>query len=690
MSSSRWNEREVARRLSRRDEQEPPADLLERIRSEIPPAVSVAPEAAPTERRRAMDGTRKGWLAAASLAAMVGAGVIGMEVYQKSDPPGVAPDEGRQKAASAPLGEEPARVVAGLTRSPEAVEPGGGNAAGPAREAKKESMERVEAPAAPAKPQVRQNALQDARAVPEELESLGSLESRDQPVAPPPPPPGPAAGARSRQSLVKAENAPLSIARPDAAFGPSTGGTAEPNDQPYGDVFFRSHGVNPFVDTEDDRLSTFGLDVDTGSYTVARRYLSDGHLPPPESVRVEEYVNYFDYRDAPPARGDFALRAEGAPSPFAGGDRYRLLRFSIRGREVRAEDRKPAVLTFVVDVSGSMDLENRLGLVKQALGLLIGQLRPDDRVGLVVYGDRGRVLIEPTGDREAVLRAIARLAPSGSTNAEEGLALGYEVARRHFREGGVNRVVLCSDGVANVGATGPDSILERIGREADRGIELTTVGFGMGNYNDVLMERLADRGDGRYAYVDTLEEARRIFVEELTGTLQTIARDAKAQLEFDPAVVARWRLLGYENRDIADERFRDDTVDAGEIGAGHSVTALYEVKLHPGEPGGRPLALLRLRYRSPETGRVHELEQPLRASELARSWEAASPALRLASVVAELAEILKGSFWAKEGRLDEVFRRAQRVSADFAGDAEVAEFVSLAGKAARLWPAERP
>ncbi|HLE84610.1 MAG TPA: von Willebrand factor type A domain-containing protein, partial [Thermoanaerobaculia bacterium] len=495
--------------------------------------------------------------------------------------------------------------------------------------------------------------------------------------------------------------APLTLPAPPAPPPPppppSTGGIAEPNDQPYGDVFFKSYGTNPFIDTEDDPLSTFGLDVDTGSYGVVRRYLADGHLPPPEAVRVEELVNAFDYGDRPPGRGDFALGAEGSRSPFAPpgppglsgkAERYHLVRFSIRAREVAAADRKSAVLTFVVDVSGSMATENRLGLVQRALGLLLAELRPDDRVGLVVYGSRGQVVLDHTSDLGAIRRAVESLRPEGSTNAEEGLALAYELAGRGFREGAINRVILCSDGVANVGATGPESILERIGAEARRGIELTTVGFGMGNYNDVLMEQLANRGDGAYAYVDTLDEARRVFVENLTGTLQTVAGDAKVQVAFDPEVVSRYRLLGYENRDVADERFRDDTVDAGEVGAGHGVTALYELKLHPAVRPRAAAATLTLRYRSAETGRVEELSRSITAGELDREWDDAPAGLRLASVVAELGEILKGSYWAKDGDLDDLFRRAQALSAERRGDLRVAELAALIGRAAAL--GERP
>lgn len=478
----------------------------------------------------------------------------------------------------------------------------------------------------------------------------------------------------------------LLIAPPPPAPAPSTGGTAEPNDQPYGDVFFRHEGTNPFVDTEDDRLSTFGLDVDTGSWGILRRYVGDGNLPPAGVLRVEEVINAFDYGDEPPRRRgrDFALTAEGAATPFSEGERYHLLRFAIRGREVSAEDRKPAVLTFVVDVSGSMNRENRLGLVRQSLGLLVDELTPEDKIGLVIFGNRGEVILEPTSNHANIRRAVDALRPGGSTNAEEGLVLGYRLASRYFREGGINRVILCSDGVANVGRTGPESILSVIKTEAERGIELTTLGFGMGNYNDALMERLADEGDGRYAYLDDLDEARRVLVEDLTGTLQTIASEARAQVEFNPETVSRYRLLGYENRDVADDRFRDDTVDAGEIGAGHAVTALYEVKLMAEAEPRAELATLHLRYRSEETGRFEEVSEKVTVREVQGSWESASPALRLSSLVAETAEILKGTYWAREGSLDDVLRRLQQLAPSYAGDERVAELTALVARAARL------
>jgi Ca-activated chloride channel family protein len=486
--------------------------------------------------------------------------------------------------------------------------------------------------------------------------------------------PGVPESRRSREAR-RVESAP--IAPPTPSRAPTAPDT----------MIFRPVEPNPFVDTVEDRLSTFALDVDTGSWTLARAYLERGVLPPPGAIRVEELVNAQRYDDPAPRRGDFTLVAEGAPTPFApraaaeprSETEYRLLRFAVRGRDVAPAERRPAVLTFVVDVSGSMARENRLGLVKRALGLLLDELDAGDRVGLVVYGTRGRVVLRPTRDLEAIRAAVAELRPEGSTNAEEGLVLGYEVASEAFREGAANRVVLCSDGVANVGVTGPEAILERIGREARRGIELTSVGVGMGNYNDELMERLADRGDGRYHYVDTLEEARRIFVEELTGTLETVARDAKVQVNFEPGAVARWRLVGYENREVADRDFRDDRVDAGEIGAGHQAVALYEVRLDPEAARTDRLATLRLRWRSVASGSVEEAALELRVRDLESSFEEASTDLRRAAIAAELGERLAASSHARDGSWHALRREAERLAADAgAGDRELATLVRLA------------
>lgn len=457
-----------------------------------------------------------------------------------------------------------------------------------------------------------------------------------------------------------------------------------PPPAPPADMYFRDAGTNPFVDTREDRLSTFALDVDTGAWTLARSYLERGLLPPREAIRVEEFVNAQAYDDPAPRRGEFTLTAEGAPSPFVPDDRYRLLRFAVKAREVDASDRKPANLTFVIDVSGSMDRENRLGLVKRALGLLLDELDSEDRVGLVVYGTRGRVLLEHTRDHEAIRDAIRRLVPEGSTNAEEGLRLGYDLADRAWREGWINRIVLCSDGVANVGATGPESILARIGKEARRGIALTTVGFGMGNYNDELMEQLADQGDGSYHYVDQLDEARRVFVENLSGTLQTVAKDAKVQVEFDPRAVERWRLVGYENRDVADRDFRNDRIDAGEVGAGQSATAVYEVRLSEEARAGDPLATLRLRWKSVDGGRVVEADTELTVGDVGRSFDRASRDLRVAAIAADFAERLKGTRYSRDGSWSDLLAEVRHLRRELPRDPTVTELARLVERAASL------
>lgn len=434
-----------------------------------------------------------------------------------------------------------------------------------------------------------------------------------------------------------------------------------PNDAAYDDVFFNHAGTNPFIDTEDDNFSTFGMDVDTASYTVMRRYLRDGYLPPSEAIRVEEFVNALNYNYAPPTDEAFAIHLEGAPSKFGEGKRLRLLRIGIQGRVIPDTDRKDAILTFVVDVSGSMRRENRLGLVKQALTLLLEQLRPSDKVGIVVYGSNARVVLPHTSivNREHILTAIGALTPEGATNAEAGLQVGYKLATQNANPDYINRVILCSDGVANVGQTGPESILKEIRTHLKEGVTLTTVGFGMGNYNDVLMEQLANNGNGSYTYVDTLSEAKRIFVENLTGTLQVIAKDAKIQVEFNPETVSRFRLLGYENRRLAHEDFRNDTVDAGEVGAGHSVTALYEIKLHNDVVG--KLATVSIRHEDPDTGHVTEVNESIATDILKGTFEEATPTFQLAASVAEFAEILRGSFWAQKGSLEDVHQTLEGI-----------------------------
>jgi Ca-activated chloride channel family protein len=360
------------------------------------------------------------------------------------------------------------------------------------------------------------------------------------------------------------------------------------------------------------------------------------------------------------------------------------LRFGIQGYEVPEYARKPASLTFVIDVSGSMGQENRLGLVKQSLQMLVDRLRPDDTVAIVVYGSQARVVLYPTSgeDRNTILNTIYSLRTEGSTNAEAGLRLGYQMAMNAFRPDAINRVILCSDGVANVGQTGPDAILHTIRGYVEEGITLTSVGFGMGNFNDVLMEQLADNGNGNYAYVDDLDEAQKLFVEDLTSTLQVIALDAKVQVDFNPDVVAYYRLIGYENRDVADQDFRNDTVDAGEIGAGHSATALYAVMFRPNASGR--IATVQLRWEDPDTHQVTEINGNFNTWDLAQSFELADPRYQLAVVVAQYAEMLRHSPWAAETYASQLVEHAYRISSLLWDDTEVTEFASLVSRASQI------
>ncbi len=462
-------------------------------------------------------------------------------------------------------------------------------------------------------------------------------------------------------------------------FPPAHGGTSIVNGEPFDAMFFKHYGVNPFVDTEDDSLSTFAADVDDASYVMTRSYLNRGYLPPDEAVRTEEFVNHFDYNYQAPSNVPFEVFLEGAPSRF--GQNCQMLKVGIKGKKIAAENRKPANLVFVIDVSGSMAREDRLTLVKKALRLLVDELKPTDKVGIVIYGSRGQVLLEPTSienDLE-IVAAIERLCPSGSTNAEEGLRLGYQMAERQFQKSKINRLILCSDGVANVGRTKAEDLLDWIKGYADRGITLTTVGFGMGNYNDILMEKLGDKGNGHYAYVDNLPEARRVFVENLTGTLQVIARDVKIQVDFDPDVVRSYRLLGYENRDVDDDKFRDDKEDGGEIGSGHEVTALYEIKLRKDAASGR-VGTIYIRFKDAEEDEVTEISRRIGRDVFHSGFDRASAEFKLAAAVGEFAEILRKSYWARDSSLKDVLGLVKEISL-VADSPQIIELMDLISKA---------
>ena len=450
------------------------------------------------------------------------------------------------------------------------------------------------------------------------------------------------------------------------------------------DTTFQNPGTNPMTNAGRDHLSTFALDVDTAAYTVARKYIQQGSLPNPDSVRVEEYVNYFKQGYTPPANVAFALYADGAPSPFASREGAYILRFGVKGYDIPDSQRKPLALTFVIDISGSMNMDNRLGLVKRSLELLVNRLKKEDTVSIVVFGSDARVQLPITNgsQRDQILNAIYSLTPEGSTNAGEGLRQGYQMAMQAYRQGASNRVILCTDGVANTGITDADEILSTIQGYVAEGITLTAVGFGMDNYNDTLLERLADKGNGNYAYVDTLEESRRLFIDQLTSTLDIIARDAKVQVDFNPDVVSGYRQIGYEDRQVADQNFRNDKVDGGEIGPGTTVTALYEVYLRPGAQGR--LATLQMRWKDPQSDKVTEVNGNLNTFDLQNRFENADAHFQLDVAVAQFAEILRNSPYARGQNLGSVQEVVAPLRYKLGDDSDVSEFINLVDQAAKL------
>jgi Ca-activated chloride channel family protein len=447
--------------------------------------------------------------------------------------------------------------------------------------------------------------------------------------------------------------------------------------------YFKHYGVNPTIETAEQSKSTFSIDVDNASYTMARNYLDRGQMPPEAAVRVEEVVNAFDYGYQSPTEDTFAIFADAAPSPNRQG--YQVLHIGIKGKQVESNARQPAHLTFVVDVSGSMEPQNRLPLVKRSLRMLVEELNESDTVAIVVFGDKAREALAPTSgaNKQAILGIIDSLKTEGSTNAEAGLRLGYGVAERTLSKRGIHRVILCSDGVANIGMTGPQGILDTVRRQVDRGITITTIGVGMGDYNDVLMEQLAQGGNGNYYYVDKLDEARRVFVEKLTGTLQTIAKDVKVQIDFDPKTVARYRLLGYENRGLAARDFDNDRVDAGEVGAGHTVTAIYEVKLHNGADGSE-LAKIRIRHKPPQGDQSRLIEKAVPRSIVRASIDELSSPSQLGIAAAGFAEKLRGSYWARNLSYDDILARFKHIRGSLSDRSDVTELKRLIEAAKKL------
>jgi len=450
---------------------------------------------------------------------------------------------------------------------------------------------------------------------------------------------------------------------------------------------FKAEPVNPWVMSAKDRLSTFAVDVDTASYAIARSYIRKGYLPPVASVRMEEFVNAFDYNYPRQGTGAFSINTSAAPSPFGRGSV--LLKIGVQERVAGRERSKPAHLVFVVDSSGSMARPDRIALVQFALTKLVGELNATDRISLVTYGTRARLALEAVqvADKKQVLKAIDNINCSGSTNMGEAMVLGYQMAARAFITGGINRVILCSDGIANVGSDKADAMLANVKKFRDQGITFTGVGFGSAGYNDVLMENLANRGDGNYVYVDSEAEAQRVFVDDMAATLQTMAKDAKIQVDFDPSRVRRYRLIGFENRKIADKDFRNDTVDAGEVGSGQSSTALYELELFPTERVAgavQDIGTVYVRYQNVETGKVEELSHRIAQSVIKKRIPAKAPRFYLAACAAEFAEILRQSEHANDGDIDNVRHTLEQVAIALPLDARVQELLQLVRSAKGL------
>jgi len=413
--------------------------------------------------------------------------------------------------------------------------------------------------------------------------------------------------------------------------------------QDFGGEEYKDYGTNPWVDAEKDRLSTFAADVDTASYTLARRKLVEGSLPVKASVRVEEFVNYFTYKfPEPTSSTPFSVVMEAAPSPLSPG--RHILRVGVATKAKSAYERKPANLVFLVDVSGSMRGRDRLDLAKQSLRILTNNLIDGDTVSLVTYAGSSRVILQPTGlqHKAKILSAIDELQSGGSTAMGSGIDLAYAQAAKALKPGAVSRVIVLSDGDANVGSHTHDELLKMIAGRVKEGVTLSTIGFGVGNYHDQTMEQLANKGNGNNFYIDSLDAAKKVFQEQLGATLEVVAKDAKFQVDFDPKLVSRYRLVGYENRDVADTDFRNDQVDAGEIGAGHQVTAMYEVELTAeGKQSGAPLGGVRIRHKAPDGIKATEAAFPM-AGGPAASFANASADFRFAFATAAFADVLRG------------------------------------------------
>lgn len=458
--------------------------------------------------------------------------------------------------------------------------------------------------------------------------------------------------------------------------------------QPYTDRLYNiqdneqyaHYDRNGVIQTQLEPVSTFSIDVDTGSYSNVRRLLNSGHLPVADAVRSEEMINYFNYnyphngkQNAP-----FTIHTETGPSPWSSS--RQLIKIGIKAVDIEQKQLPPANLVFLIDVSGSMSSPDKLGLLKKSLSLLVSQLRAEDSIALVVYAGASGIVLEPTAgnQKHKIIRALNNLAAGGSTNGGAGIQLAYEVAQQAYKANGINRILLATDGDFNVGTVNFEQLINLVEHKRETGISLSTLGFGTGNYNDKLMEQLADAANGQYSYIDNLNEAQKVLVDEISSSLKTVAKDAKIQIEFNPQLVSEYRLIGYENRLLAKEDFNNDKVDAGDIGAGKTVTALYEIVLkETSKPQIDPLryqaaqqateddtkanelAFVKIRYKEPTENHSRLLQQAITKTRAGRTLEQTSADFRFAVSVAGFAELLKGGKYQQNFNYEDVIKLAR-------------------------------
>jgi Ca-activated chloride channel family protein len=448
-----------------------------------------------------------------------------------------------------------------------------------------------------------------------------------------------------------------------------------------------SHGL-PFIKTGVNPVSTFSIDVDTASYALARRYLQQGQRPPPERVRPEEFINAFDYAYRSPENALFGVYLEASPDPFR--PEHTLFRIGVQGRRLGADVNRPSQFTLLIDTSGSMGRQDRIGLAKKSVSLLLDQMRPQDRIAVLTCGYRSQILVPftPAARRKIIERLVAGLQPQGEANLERGFVAAYQYALDNFQAGAGNRVILFTDGIAGFGANDADTILAQVEVARRQGVTNTVVGFG-GDGNDDLLEALANRGDGSYVFLNNEDDARSLFQKEFAARFHEIARDVKIQVEFNPARVAAYRQIGYQNRQLSKADFRNDQVDAGEVGAGQSVTALYELQpfvmaMHQGDAlrqPNQPLATVRIRYRRSDTLEIEEREFYLLPENLKKRFDDTEPSFQLAAAVAEFAESLRYPEVPGIASPSAVFGQVERLyGSAYRSQPDVHEFMTLVGR----------